>query len=227
MTQPTLTPNPGTRTEPQRSSQRAAHKSPFGWLPWALLALLALLVAMVFLIFNAVDDDGPDGSAGDTLGQANSSGSGLDGQDGNGQGSGAEGEQSNARQSQPGQSQPGQSPLQAGSRDVLALSTGNLRSVAGQPVSGTAKVESVVSDEGFWVGSSPEQRVFVFLTSQARQSAGESGFQVRRGQTVQLQGTVTALSEASDAAAGVTEAEGRGQLDRQGALIQAQSVQLA
>lgn len=84
MTTSERTPNPGTTTKPGRSSKRVAHKSPFGWLPWALLGLLALLVALVFLVINAVDDDGPPGPAGDQLGQLGSSGgSGINGADGN------------------------------------------------------------------------------------------------------------------------------------------------
>lgn len=73
MTVPRQTPNPATATRPDRSSKRVARKSPLGWLPWALLGLLALLLLLVLLIVNAVDDDGPEGSAGDSLGQVSDS----------------------------------------------------------------------------------------------------------------------------------------------------------
>ena len=85
MAEPRTTENPATQTRPERSSKRVAHKSPLGWLPWALLGLLALLLALVFLVINAIDDDGPDGPAGDSLGQVSGSdGSGVNGSDGSG-----------------------------------------------------------------------------------------------------------------------------------------------
>ena len=90
MTQPARTPNPATDSRPERSSKKVAHKKPLGFLPWLLLGLLALLLAAVFLFINAVDDDGPAGPAGDTLGQRDSGGSGIDGQDGDGQVAGTE-----------------------------------------------------------------------------------------------------------------------------------------
>ena len=117
-------------------------------------------------------------------------------------------------------------PLTADGQDLLAASGGSLAERAGQAVTGSAVVESVVSDEGFWVGSGPESRVFVFLTPQARESQGESGFQVEAGQTVQVEGSVQSLDEATDAAAGVEESEGLSQLQQQGALVSADSVTL-
>jgi hypothetical protein len=208
---PTPTPNAATTTRPERSSKRTARKAPLGWLPWALLGLLALLVAATLLVINAVDDDGPDGPAGDTLGQVSSGGSGIDGQDGDGQIAGTE-EDSSEGESEGGAASAapeasaapdasaapgadagagaggGGASLTANGEDLLAAAAGgNLAGRAGQAVTGTAKVESVVSDEGFWVGSSAKGRVFVFLTPEARQSQGESGFQVKAGQTVKLE----------------------------------------
>ena len=237
---PTPTPNTATTTRPERSSKRTARKAPLGWLPWALLGLLALLVAATLLVINAVDDDGPDGPAGDTLGQVNSGGSGLDGQDGDGQVAGTEedtseqgGSEGGAASAAPGASAApdagaGGGSLTADGQDLLAAaSAGSLAGRAGQSVTGTATVESVVSDEGFWVGSSAEDRVFVFLTPEARQSQGESGFQVTAGQTVQLEGALTALPESPEVAEGVTADEGADQLTQQGAYVRADSVTLA
>jgi hypothetical protein len=242
LTAPTPTPNAATTTRPERSSRRAARKSPLGWLPWALLGLLALLLAATLLVINAVDDDGPDGAAGDSLGQFDSNGSGLDGEDGDGQIAGTEGDADSSDEDD-ADAQPSADPnadsgaasgagagaaaLTADGEDLLAASGGSLAAHAGQSVTGTATVESVVSDEGFWVGSSAQERVFVFLTPAARQSQGESGFQVTAGQTVQLSGALTALSEAPDAAEGITADEGRSQLDAQGAFISADAVTLA
>ena len=247
---PTRTPNPSTTTRPERSSRRVAHKAPLGWLPWLLLGLIGLLVAGALLLINAVDDDGPAGPAGDQLGQVNSGGSGIDGQDGDGKIAGteddaAEGAQDGAAQdgaAQDGAAQDGAgegagegagqggaaqgAPLTADGQDLLAASGGSLAERAGQAVTGSAVVESVVSDEGFWVGSDPASRVFVFLTPQARESQGESGFQVEAGQTVQVEGSVQSLDQAPDAIAGVEESEGLSQLQQQGALVSADSVTL-
>lgn len=117
--------------------------------------------------------------------------------------------------------------LTADGQDLLAASGGSLAARAGQAVTGTAKVESVVSDEGFWVGNSAQERVFVFLTPEARKSQGESGFTVTAGQTVQLQGSMTGLAQAPQAGEGVTADEGRAQLEQQGAYVRADAVSLA
>jgi outer membrane protein OmpA-like peptidoglycan-associated protein len=73
MTAPHPTPNPGTVQAPERSSRRVVRKSPLAWLPRALLAAIALLVGLLLLAYNAVDDDGPEGPAGDALGQVSDS----------------------------------------------------------------------------------------------------------------------------------------------------------
>ena len=74
-------------TRPAQSSQRIARKAPLAWLPWALLAALAALVALTFLVVNAIDDDGAEGPAGDSLGQVSSSdGDSAVGSDGSGSG---------------------------------------------------------------------------------------------------------------------------------------------
>jgi outer membrane protein OmpA-like peptidoglycan-associated protein len=87
------TPNPATVERPERSSRRVSRKAPLGWLPWALLAALAALLLLTFLIVNAIDDDGPEGSAGDSLGQVSGddgeSPVGTDGESGQGGGSGS------------------------------------------------------------------------------------------------------------------------------------------
>ena len=248
MTAPTRTPNDATTTRPEQSSRRAARKSPLGWLPWLLLGLLALLLAAVFLVINSLDDDGPDGPAGDTLGQSGSNGSGLDGQDGDGKVAGTEGD---SEASGEGSSDSGTdggttgtgpassgtagggsgtsqgAALTADGEDLLAAAGSSLAARAGQAVTGTAQVQSVVSDEGFWVGSSAQERVFVFLTPEARKSQGESGFTVTAGQTVQLRGAMTALAQAPQAAEGITAEEGRAQLEQQGAYVRADAVSLA
>jgi OOP family OmpA-OmpF porin len=76
VTAPQRTPNPATVERPERSSRRVARKSPLGWLPWALLGLIGLLLLLALLAYNAIDDDGAEGPAGDSLGQV----SGEDGE---------------------------------------------------------------------------------------------------------------------------------------------------
>ncbi len=252
MTAPRTTPNPATETRPQRSSQKVARKRPLAWLPWALLGGLAALLALVFLVINAVDDDGPDGPAGDRLGQVNSNGSGINGQNGNGQIAGTETQPNTAQQGgQPNTAQQGGQPntaqqggqsgaaapgsaagagaaaLRVGDQDLLGMAGGSLTGNLNQPVTGTAKVESVVSDEGFWVGSSKTQRVFVYLTPQARKANGESPFQVRTGQSIQLSGQLVPAAANPAPLRDVTNGEGLGQIRQQGAYVNAQNIQLA
>ena len=252
MSKATPTPNPATDSRPDRSSKKVAHKKPLGFLPWLLLGLLALLLAAIILVINAIDDDGPDGPAGDTLGQLNSNGSGINGQDGDGQIAGTEDDQSTNStapspaastapsadaSSAPATSAPAPggaaagdgagAALKVGEQDLLALAGGVLTRTGSRDVTGTAQVQSVVSDEGFWVGSSTTDRVFVYLTPEARQASGESGFRVTAGQSVQLTGTLTDVGTAPAAVAGVTDTEGRPQLQQQGSFVSASTVQLA
>ncbi|MDQ3979753.1 MAG: hypothetical protein M3314_09395 [Actinomycetota bacterium] len=105
-------------------------------------------------------------------------------------------------------------------RDELASLTG--REVVGR----AAPVESVVADEGFWVGTSASDRIFVFLTPAARGTPGESPFTVRAGQRVELRGTLRALS-GEPSSLGVDEPEGASVLRSQGHYVEATSVRLS
>lgn len=187
------------------TTSRRSHKAPLAWLPWLLLGLLALTLLAVALLARAADG-GADRAGQATSGQASSSAGSRD------QGStvGASG-----------------AALSAGGQDLLAVQGGALAGLEGQRARGTATVESVVADEGFWVGNDASNRVFVFLTPEARRSAGESGFQVEAGQTVQLEGTVKGSSPEFAESAGVTDAEGSRQLVEQGAYVEATEVRLA
>jgi hypothetical protein len=116
--------------------------------------------------------------------------------------------------------------LTVGSQSVLPVPASGLAALVGQPATGTGvTVESVVADEGFWVGSSPTDRVFVFLTAEARTTQGESPFQVQAGQRIDLEGTLIALPTAP-ADLGVEPPEGADQLAGQGHLIEATNVSL-
>ena len=181
------------------TTERRRRKAPLAWLPWALLGLLVLTLLGAALLAKAA---GGSDSAARTPAQSGEAASS------------AQADGSNAA-------------LSAGGQDMLALRGGPIGSLDGQRASGTAKVEYVVADEGFWVGTSAADRVFVFLTPQARQSAGESGFTVEAGQRVSLEGTVKPSSAEFAQAAGVADGEGSRQLVQQGGYVEATEVRLA
>ena len=205
---------PGAVPITPRDGDERRRKAPLAWLPWALLAALLGLLALMLLAGAVAGTDvaRPAGSAGTAAGDATDLSAPGAGAAGGGERGGA-----------------AAGALSAGDVDVLATpqDLARLGSLQGRPAVGRAVVvESVVADEGFWVGSSPAQRAFVFLTPEARQSAGESGFQVRKGQRVDLNGSVTATSEGDAARFGVTDAEGARQLTQQRAYVRATQVRL-
>jgi hypothetical protein len=184
----------------ERSPERRKHKTPLGWLPWALLGLLGLLLLLSLLAGALVGGDDKKATSGNGSGTSAAAGN-----DGTGQ-------------------------LTAGSTDLLA-SRANLDKIGGltgQPATGRGvQVQSVVADEGFWVGSSATDRVFVYLTPAARKSSGESGFQVKAGQQVDLNGTVARITGSGARELGVTDTEGARQLTSQGAYVRAETVRLS
>lgn len=196
-THPVLPPRPLD----ERSGRRE-HRTPLAWLPWALLAALLALLLVTALVAFGTGEDEPASTAGST-------GAGTAGGGGRASGAGS---------------------LSVGSLSVLqdAGTLSRLRGTVGETATGRdLAVQEVVADEGFWVGSTAASRVFVFLTPQARQSTGESGFQVRAGQSVDLTGTVTAVRAGDPARLGVTGAEGARQLGSQGAYVSATRVALS
>lgn len=232
MTQPVQTPNPATVTRPRASSRRVAHRSPFGWLPWLLLALLALLIAAVVWALVAADDDdsspaarapapstAPDVSVAPVVPPVVVVPPVLPSTAPSGIGTPA---------APPAVAPPPAAvpDLRVGEQDLLALSGGPLTGTPSTAVAGTATVQSVVSDSGFWVGSSPTDRVFVWLTLQARGGRPESPFEVTAGQTVMLTGTLTPLPD-PDVTNGVTVAEGLPLLQQQGAFVAASTIELS
>jgi len=209
------------------------------WLLLALLALAALAVLAFLLIRNAADD-GDDGGVDTTDDPSGGSGGGTDASgDGSGGSGGSGGGQSTASTEAGGSAttEAGGSATTAAPSGTGELATtagetvvpppsGGLGDLAGEQVTGTAMVESVVSDEGFWVGDGPGQRVFVFLTPEARNSEGESPFQVEAGQTIELTGSLVA-APADPASVGVEGSEGADELTGLGAYIEATEVALS
>ena len=99
--------------------------------------------------------------------------------------------------------------------DLVAApdAAGSLAAVGGQPVTGTGvRVLSVPADEGFWVGTSDAQRVWVQLTGEA----GESPYQVTEGDVVDFAGGVVAHDPGFAEQVVVDQAEGAEQLDELG-----------
>ena len=179
-------------------------RTPLRWVPWLALALLALLALLAFLIIRNAGDAGDKPGldfTNDRVGGATESGASSSG---------------------------GQGTLTAADRSLLPVSAaGSLSSLSGQAVTGKGVVvESVVADEGFWVGSSASDRIFVSLLPQARGSGGESPFQVQRGQQVELVGKLRPVPT-NLAGLGVDDAEGAAQLRSQGQYIEATSVRLS
>ncbi len=109
----------------------------------------------------------------------------------------------------------------AGGQRVLPGGESQLTRFVGQPAEGrTVRVLSVPADEGFWVGTSPTNRVFVHLSLTPR----ESPFNVQAGEMVTFSGTMKAVPPDAGTRWGLTAAEGLEDLRRQGAYIEATSV---
>lgn len=110
----------------------------------------------------------------------------------------------------------------ADGESVLELAAGGdaataLGGLADQAVTGTGvPVLSVPADEGFWVGTSEEQRVWVQLTGEV----GESPYQVQEGDTVDFEGTVVAHDAGFADQVGLAEADGAAQLTEQATHLQ-------
>ncbi|MEU4625386.1 hypothetical protein AB0G04_36120 [Actinoplanes sp. NPDC023801] len=94
-----------------------------------------------------------------------------------------------------------------------------------QAVGRAVKVQSVPADEGFWVGTSEQDRLWVQLSG----TRGESDYKVKQGDTVDFTGTVTKAASDFATKVGVTAAEGADQLVQQGYYVSvpASSVKLS
>ena len=182
--------------------------------------LLAALVALLLLLSQCTGDD-PEavsdpaaqtsqGAGGSTSASAGPSSAGPSS-------SGSAAPSSSAAPS--GGAAGGGQVVTADGRSVLPLAAGTdaaaaLGGLAGQPVTATgARVLSVPADEGFWLGTSETERVWVQLTGEA----GESPYQVQEGDLVDFEGTVEAHDAAFAEQAGVDDAEGAQQLVDQAA----------
>ena len=108
---------------------------------------------------------------------------------------------------------PGDLTLTSEGRAILPLtSRPPLSRYAGDPVRAQGvRVQQVAADEGFWVGTSPRDRVWVRLTG-----TRESRPRVQRGDRVSFTGRMVEHQPGFARRVGVTASEGAGQLDQQG-----------
>jgi hypothetical protein len=181
-----------------RQQSQRRRRSPLGWLPWALLAALLALLLLMALAGLLVGRG--SGSAGSSTTAAAGTGTG------------------------------GNGTLVSDGNDLLAGDAGldKLRDLNGKAVTGhDVLVQSVVADEGFWVGRSTADRAFVYLAPSARKGDGESPFQVRAGQHIDLDGTVGILGPNGPARLGVNDVEGARQLAAQKGYVIAKTVRLS
>jgi hypothetical protein len=94
-----------------------------------------------------------------------------------------------------------------------------LSGMTGERVTGTSvPVQSVVSDEAFWVGTSEQDRMFVRL-----ERGSESPFKVRAGENVSFDGVLTRADAGLAAQLGVSENEGASLLAEQGTYVDIKS----
>ncbi len=96
---------------------------------------------------------------------------------------------------------------------------GSVAGYVGAPVrADRVAVQAVPADEGFWVGTSEANRVWVQMST-----SGESEQHIRAGQRVSFTGAMVRTSPRFPAIAGVSTDEGAAQLRAQGAHIQTAS----
>lgn len=194
---------------------RPVRKAPLGWLPWVALLLAGIVGLGALLIARNVGD------AGDRPGIDLTDDPAAPGQDPPGPEAGARG---NAPAASAGA---GAGSVTSGGTPLLPIPSGGLAAFGGHVAEGKGvNVESVVADEGFWIGSGPEERLFVLLTTEAKGTKGESPFQVTAGQKIDFAGTVRPLS-GEPSRFGVDRNEGADQLRQQGHYIELRSIALA
>lgn len=109
--------------------------------------------------------------------------------------------------------------LTAGTEEVFPLPSPDqdLSTFTGEVVGRSVPVESVPADQGFWLGTGPDQRIWVEIVA----IEGETPFTVRRGEQVSFTGAEFVPHDETYAQRlGVSADEGADQLTAQGAHVQ-------
>ena len=218
-------------TPPNASNSGPAAAVPVGgqpnrrkWLLPLLLGLLAL-IALLFLLSRCGNDDPATPTAGTSASPTAAASTAATTTD-------SASASPSATAGETGGAQDGQSgAVTSGDDNLLAAGGGagtaaSLREHDGQQAVGrVVRVLSVPADEGFWVGTSAQERLWVQLTG----TRGESDYKVKEGDTVEFTGTVTPAAKGFAAEVGVTAAEGAEQLTSQGyyVAVPASSVKLS
>ncbi|BAY09672.1 hypothetical protein [Calothrix sp. NIES-2098] len=98
--------------------------------------------------------------------------------------------------------------------DVLVITNANKQTLVNRPVQfSNVRVQSVVGDRTFWVGSSNTQRVFVVLAPKLDAGSAEQKIVVKPGQTLDLAGvlkSVPSVKQAQQQWKGLTATEAQG-----------------
>ena len=200
---------------PDRPVSRPAGAAPAGdkphrrkWLLPLLLGLIALIVLLLLLSRCGNDEsNSQSGSSTSSTGSAAPAGTAT----------AATPSEPAPSPGQTGDETSGAGTVSSGGDDLLSASTGigqgghDGEEAVGQAV----KVQSVPADEGFWVGASATDRLWVQLSG----TRGESDYKVKQGDTVNFTGTVKAADKGFAAGVGLTADEGADQLTEQGHYI--------
>jgi hypothetical protein len=217
MSTPPNTSNPGPAAAVPVGGQPARRK----WLLPLLLGLLAL-IALLFLLSRCGNDD----PATPTAGTSASPTAGPSPAATTATATDSASASASATAGQTGTAQAGT--VTSGGDNLLggAGTAASLRNHDGDEAVGRAvRVQSVPADEGFWVGTSAQDRLWVQLTG----TRGESDYKVKEGDTIEFTGTVTPAAKGFAAETGLTAAEGAEQLTTQGyyVAVPASSVKLS
>jgi hypothetical protein len=216
-----------SHTDPAGSTRVTAPPRRPWWL-WVLLAVIVIALLVLALVRCGAGSDGDDGQAsgGAVVPSAAPATPGSAGTDASGSASAPETGAPAAGSPQAGTPAAGSAgaagSLSADGTALLPLSAtagpnGELSALVGRTVTAQGvAVQSVPSDEGFWIGSSDTDRVWVQLTV----PAGESPFTVQPGQRLDFTGPMTAHGADFAQVVGVDAAEGADQLVREAAHVE-------
>lgn len=215
------TPNPSTGG--QRGAQPVGGPNDGGTKkkPWWLLALLAIIAIIVLILLLSRCGSG-DNTATGAAASATSAASSATSSAGSATPSSTtpSGVATTTAPASPTGTGAGTGPLTVNGAGLLPLATaapdGTLTAFVGQTATSTGvTVQSVPADEGFWVGTSATDRVWVQIIG-----GGESPYKVTAGDKVDFTGTVVANATDFPATVGLTAADGAAQLTTQAAHIE-------
>jgi len=171
---------------------------------WWILGLLLFVLLLILLLRGCGDDDDNGSGAGGATTEQTDGGSGDTGDTGGDSGD-AEG---------------GAGSLTSDGQNVFAEILGGpgaLEGLLGKDAEGTSvTVQEVVNEDGFWVGTSEEDRVFVEI-----EDDGAASIDVAKGDTVSFTGVIEQNIEAETY--GLREEQGAQQFRDQGAHVQVQA----